>query len=633
MAEDVIALVAPLILDGLWGTLISRIFTVSILFLALFFPLLSMIPGFKTNSKSFVFDHVPVLLTSIGLFGTFVGIAVGLASFDVANVDKSLPQLLNGMKLAFWTSILGMACALAYKLFQVMIGFFRKHEEYRGVTANDIYAVMQEQQKMLALQEGLLNAIKNNINDKDTGSLAAQLQAFKEEAANAMKTGRESMELHLKEIAEQYRLFTENMTKNNTDAVVEALKEVIRDFNAKINEQFGENFKELNQAVRQLVTWQNNYKEHLEMLEGRYENISKKTDTVSAALEKIADSTQAIPSTMESFRELMKVLDTELKASAHLLETFVSMRRDAENVFPTIQQNIEQLTQVFSDNVIKSTAAIKETTENQLHVFEEITTRYSALAQQHDAVVKESVQRIETIFELALASVTKEIHGKIPVFESKLQDIIEVFMQSIDRNMQISEQSLVRQEKQFEGVSKRYEELALSQEALMQKSIQNIEMIFEKAFANVIEGVKSKISDFDSVVNRIVEEIAQMVKKNSQESEYILKKQEEIFEGLSKRYTDLALRHQSLLQQSVEKIESMFADTFSSISDEMKEKFDEFDKMMETEMSNAITRLGRQMASIAQKLVDDNSRIVDQYSGLAKQLASIPVPFEKTGSD
>ena len=65
----------------------------------------------------------------------------------------------------------------------------------------------------------------------------------------------------------------------------------------------------------------------------------------------------------------------------------------------------------------------------------------------------------------------------------------------------------------------------------------------------------------------------------------------------------------------------------------MKEKFDEFDKMMETEMSNAITRLGRQMASIAQKLVDDNSRIVDQYSGLAKHLASISLPFEKTGSD
>jgi len=473
MAEDVIALVAPLILDGLWGTLISRVFTVSILFLALFFPLLSIIPGFKTNSKSFVFDHVPVLLTSIGLFGTFVGIAVGLASFDVANVDKSLPQLLNGMKLAFWTSILGMACALAYKLFQVMIGFFRKHEEYRGVTANDIYAVMQEQQKMLALQEGLLNAIKNTINDKETGSISAQLQAFKEESASAMKAGRESMELHLKEIAEQYRLFTENMTKNNTDAVVEALKEVIRDFNAKINEQFGENFKELNHAVGELLIWQKNYKEHVETLEGHFEMISEKMQGFTRALEMIAEESKAIPHSMEIFRELMIDLETELKQSAGFMESFVVLRNEAATAFPVIKQGIEKLTLGFSESVLEST----------------------------------------------------------------------------------------------------------------------------------------------------------------RKTEQVIAKMEDLFEGLSKRYTALALHHQSLLQQSVEKIESLFADTFSSISDDLKEKFNEFDKLMETEMSNAITRLGRQMASIAQKLVDDNSRIVDQYSGLAKYLASIPVPFEKTGSD
>ena len=52
--------------------------------------------------------------------------------------------------------------------------------------------------------------------------------------------------------------------ENNTKALVEAIREVIGDFNTKLNEQFGENFKELNHAVGDLVSWQDNYKETVE---------------------------------------------------------------------------------------------------------------------------------------------------------------------------------------------------------------------------------------------------------------------------------------------------------------------------------------------------------------------------------
>src|SRR4051812_14857975 len=57
----------------------------------------------------------PTILTTTGIFATFLGIALGLYDFDVANVQASVPSLLNGMKTAFWASVAGVGGALTLK--------------------------------------------------------------------------------------------------------------------------------------------------------------------------------------------------------------------------------------------------------------------------------------------------------------------------------------------------------------------------------------------------------------------------------------------------------------------------------------------------------------------------------------
>ena len=53
-------------------------------------------------------DQLPSLISTLGVLGTFAGITKGLLSFDTANLDRSIPLLLDGMKTAFFTSLLGM---------------------------------------------------------------------------------------------------------------------------------------------------------------------------------------------------------------------------------------------------------------------------------------------------------------------------------------------------------------------------------------------------------------------------------------------------------------------------------------------------------------------------------------------
>lgn len=61
--------------------------------------------------KRFV-NSIPQILSTLGVIGTFLGITVGLRAFDVNDINASIPVLLEGLKTAFYTSLLGMGLSL-----------------------------------------------------------------------------------------------------------------------------------------------------------------------------------------------------------------------------------------------------------------------------------------------------------------------------------------------------------------------------------------------------------------------------------------------------------------------------------------------------------------------------------------
>jgi len=58
------------------------------------------------------------IIVSLGILGTFTGIVWGLWNFNTQDVAASVPQLLEGLKLAFLTSILGMAVSVFLSVLQ-----------------------------------------------------------------------------------------------------------------------------------------------------------------------------------------------------------------------------------------------------------------------------------------------------------------------------------------------------------------------------------------------------------------------------------------------------------------------------------------------------------------------------------
>ena len=57
-------------------------------------------------------ENIPSIISTLGVLGTFYGITTGLIYFNSNDLDTSIPELLDGLKTAFFTSIAGMLGSL-----------------------------------------------------------------------------------------------------------------------------------------------------------------------------------------------------------------------------------------------------------------------------------------------------------------------------------------------------------------------------------------------------------------------------------------------------------------------------------------------------------------------------------------
>lgn len=87
---------------------ITQIFVVIICTLTLLF----IFPFYNNRTAALG----PTVLTMAGIFGCFLGIALGLMEFQTNDVQGSVPALVEGIKTAFWASVAGVGGALLFKL-------------------------------------------------------------------------------------------------------------------------------------------------------------------------------------------------------------------------------------------------------------------------------------------------------------------------------------------------------------------------------------------------------------------------------------------------------------------------------------------------------------------------------------
>ena len=418
------------LLTDIWDNDVARVFSIAIVVILA----LSLL-GLRSSGKlAALSQHGVALCTTLGVLGTFTGIFLGLLQFDVAEIDASVPELLAGLKIAFSTSIVGLGSAILLRAVRPFIP--ARSETTTETTPEAIHQTLHEINNTIiqtpSRQTEALTQVRNAISDASDSNLVTHTQKLQ----TAVEDGN-------RQLITEFKQFSETMTESNSRALIEALEQVIRDFNSQLSEQFGENFKELNQAVGALLDWQEKYKEHVEIMQGRIEAAVTALQGSETALASITAHTTQIPEALGKLQSLLDALtaatgtlqnsldglghETEV-LNAHL-KAVADLRQRALEAFPTIESNIGLLTASLTNTIDAHTETINKSANSMQQQHQDHLRKSQDLINQHfdafDQQMQDEMRRSIEVMSRQLASLSEKFATDYTPLTQRLREILD----------------------------------------------------------------------------------------------------------------------------------------------------------------------------------------------------------------
>lgn len=383
--------------------------------------LLGALNTFKSPVLINFSNSVPQFLISLGILGTFYGIFLGLIEFNVTKINESILSLIDGLKLAFITSIVGIGSAILLRILKQLVP--RKQEEQEEVTAEDIHFQLTE----------LINAINS---DSDT-SLSSQIQKMRLETND-----------NLNNLNKSFTEFAEKMAESNTKSLIDAIEQVMKDFNTKINEQIGDNFKRLNEGVEKLVIWQDNYKNQMSEMIEQFTTASQGIEAAKNNLTEIANKMESLPKAAEDMKTLIDTTQTQINDLDNKMSAFVEMKDKATNVMPDIEKKITEMSDNVSNlvtqmvtNLNASSQNLQENVQKQLQdmqvssntfndflkeAIKESTDNLNGQIKKLDDAMQEELSRVMKIMSDRLVSLSNKFVEDYTPLTERLKQIVNI---------------------------------------------------------------------------------------------------------------------------------------------------------------------------------------------------------------
>lgn len=489
--------------------------------------LLAVIWSKKGINESFV-NYAPTLLTSLGILGTFLGIVLGLLEFNTTNVEGSIVKLLDGLKVAFITSVIGILGSILIKFLinaNIITPKIIEEQKEQDIDISDLYNIMNMQ------NENLIK-LQNVLSDNQESSIIGQMKLMRSDITDNNKKNNEQLLIllqHLNTIVElgnyqkenfngfQFNLwnklqdFADMLSKSATEQVIEALNNVIKDFNEKLTEQFGENFKELNNAVIKLVDWQENYKNQLEQMKNQFDQSVDSMSGMEKSIEQISTHSKSIPESMSNLEIVINTNQNQVEELNRHLEVFKDMRDKAVEAVPVIKEQVEKTLEGFSNasneimtNIASSTDKISITlVQNAENFADNVSKTNGALIDSSDTL-KSSSTEIREQLDATILDLNKHVRIMIEDLSSNSKDI--------STNFKVVGESL---EKELTKTNNKFNSMLDDSTNKLQVSIENLSNEQLKHTKKVLDGLDSTIKDIltdtgNSVSNQVklMDEIA-----------------------------------------------------------------------------------------------------------------------------
>jgi chromosome segregation ATPase len=547
--------------------------------------------GLKGKHSRFL-EHAPNVMTSLGILGTFIGIVIGLLQFNPTEIDTSISLLLEGLKTAFVTSLVGMFASIIFKSIDTWV-FAPKREAAEAVddTPKDFYGHIEQ-------QTTLLEKLCTSLAGEEEGSLTGGLKLLRADLNDATRQRKQEAQEFAATLWGKLDDFAKVLSKSATEQVIEALKNVIIEFNQQLTEQFGDNFKALDASVKKLVDWQQQYMQQLATMSEQYDHGVQAISATEKAVTEISEKTSVIPQTMENLATILESNDNQIKELKSHLEAFVAMRDSAIKAVPEIQQQVTSIGMQFQQGA----NAMKEQMVAGANDFK---TSVAATNEEIKNVSKEIKDQVANVGEKFLEG-SNEMKQQMIAGANDFKTSVATTNEEIKNvSKEIKDQVANVGEKFRDGTNE------------MKQAMSNSANEFKTATREFNQSIADMATEVVDKSNEIANTLKNSINDTSQNTQTIINKLDEYTQKFN---TEL----QQNLNKVMDSIRSNTETTLGGVQSQIKQAVENagekvngtvllLDEALQRELNRAIGELGRHLGRIAAKIAEEYEKMQSSY--------------------
>ena len=358
---------------------------------------------------------VPGFLTALGVIGTFMGLQLGLADLklgagvDVDQMQEGVAGVVNGAKIAFLTSVWGVALSVFFNFFE-KLGEQLIRRKIREIEdrVDWLFPRIRPEEQLQKISENssesreVLQGLAEKIGEKMQDAMVTATQGIQS-----------SLEKSLSEImAPAINKLVDKTSEGNQKALEGLLESFMDGFGQAGNQQrqaLDDVSSKVSQSVDAMQATMNSFVEQLQ-----------KTQTDSGEREKalIADISNQVNSLSSQSEAIHQKLTSFVENQIGEMSTQMKSREEAsakrdEELVTTIKSQVNELV----ENSRKQGEALSTFVETQLNgltkSFDEREQRSSQLETERNAKIEQQTQAISTLSNEILQSVEKSVAEQV----------------------------------------------------------------------------------------------------------------------------------------------------------------------------------------------------------------------------
>ena len=339
-------------------------------------------------------EMVPDILTSLGILGTFVGLVLGLRGFNPASYEAmsvSVESLIDGIKVAFATSIYGLSLSLAYSFW--LRGTLTSVSESLDRFLDAYYTSVVPPTDATAMNHIIANQ------NSQTRLMQQMQKDLAKEVAQSLSASIATMVEHLDHTMDE---FTDTVTMNQESLLENIGERVARTMKQEFFSEFIEMRKvmgEANQAQR----------EHLEFMENAEKQFQQDVMEGETRMAQAMDASSDVV-----LRALSAMNDQE-----QMLSTFVSdMRKAMDGIAETSELNVKMTQQMEelidrNDKVADKMVELAELSEQYTKSLANVQANNSDLSEGLAVMNDANIRMTDQISKMNAATVESLDAGRV----------------------------------------------------------------------------------------------------------------------------------------------------------------------------------------------------------------------------